>query len=288
MHPIELKLKNITAGLKKEGSPEIFIRNSLKEYLQDVTLSIIYNDSNLKDLIFYGGSCLRKIYGLNRLSEDLDFESVEKIDVEFVAKKIYAWFKKDKFVGVEVKTQVGENINRVVIKFKVLHDLGLSPREDEKLHIKVEINDSPTGVYPTVLSPYHNGKYSMLVKHYDLETLMAGKIVACINRSYVKRVAGGGGGGAAGSAGDPERISFKGRDFYDLIWYMQKGVKPNVSKFKDCGLAEKEAFNLLDEKVGKIFPRDLLVDLESLFPEKNYIKDWCENFGDFYSRYRRV
>jgi predicted nucleotidyltransferase component of viral defense system len=274
MHPIELKLKLLTEELKKSEPPPLFIRNSLKEFLQDVILSIIYNDDELKELIFYGGSCLRKFHDLNRLSEDLDFESLESISLEKTAKIISEWFSREKFEKVEISTQSSENINRILVKFPVLFELGLTNNDNEKLHVKVEINTEPSGEYETLLTPYSRGQYSMLVKHYDLPTLMAGKMVACLERTFRKGKTG---------------VDIKGRDYYDLIWYMQKEIKPNPARLKDAseGYTIDEAFKALDSKVLDISKRDLLIDLEPLFPNQKFIEEWCENFQEFYKRFRK-
>lgn len=48
------------------------LRHAEKDYLQDVLLLSLY--SYLKDeFVFKGGTCLQKVYKLNRFSEDLDF-----------------------------------------------------------------------------------------------------------------------------------------------------------------------------------------------------------------------
>ena len=52
----------------------LYTRNAVKETLQDIILSFVYNTPEYNQLIFTGGTCLRKVYGLNRLSEDLDFD----------------------------------------------------------------------------------------------------------------------------------------------------------------------------------------------------------------------
>ena len=61
--------------------------NTEKDYLQDLILFSIYSNIG-KDLVFRGGTCLYKIYKLNRFSEDLDFTLTRKIDVEKMTKKI--------------------------------------------------------------------------------------------------------------------------------------------------------------------------------------------------------
>lgn len=47
-------------------------RHLEKDYLQAVLLQLIYGNSY--NLVFKGGTCLSKIYGLDRFSEDLDFD----------------------------------------------------------------------------------------------------------------------------------------------------------------------------------------------------------------------
>jgi predicted nucleotidyltransferase component of viral defense system len=47
----------------------------LKEFLQAYTLDFLYNHPVYRKLNFYGGTCLHIIYGLNRLSEDIDLDN---------------------------------------------------------------------------------------------------------------------------------------------------------------------------------------------------------------------
>ena len=273
MHPIIHKLSLITTDLKNRGLSESVIRLGLKEYLQDIILFAIYNDQDLKNLIFYGGTCLRKLYQLNRFSEDLDFESSKPIDLKLAAAKVIHHFKEDKFSGISASVQKSKSISRVIFKFPVLNTLGLSPLEEERLHVKVEINDQPTGKYSTELVPYVKDHYSMLIKHYDLPTLMAGKMVACLTRVFEKGKTG---------------VEIKGRDYYDLVWYLQKQVTPNIKKLKDADkkYTLEKAWELLDQKAELISSRDLLVDLEPLFDNQVFIRDWCNNFHQIYKRLR--
>lgn len=72
-----LELKKIVDESKDDNLSNDSIRNLLKEYLHYFVLDFIYN-SEFKDLIFYGGSCLRILYDLPRMSEDLDFETYRR------------------------------------------------------------------------------------------------------------------------------------------------------------------------------------------------------------------
>ncbi len=86
-------LKKIIA--EKRDTPSLFKRNIVKEYLQVVVLSFIYSNPEYNGLIFYGGFCLRHCFGLERLSEDLDFVDVEKkVDINKIANSLKVFYKK--------------------------------------------------------------------------------------------------------------------------------------------------------------------------------------------------
>lgn len=242
-------------------------KNILKEYLQDLVLDIIYHHPKYKNLIFYGGTTLRKIYGIDRVSEDLDFESRKTVDLEDIKNMFTKKFKEEKMNFVDISTQCSEKINRCILKFAILYELGLSNNKNEKLHIKVEINTQKRK-YETKITPYSQGLYSMLIKHYTLPVSMASKMIACTNRIYKKRKSG---------------ITIKGRDYYDLLWYMQNKVVPDTKLLKDNGYTTKKIFKEIGEKVEKITSKDLLTDLIALHPDTIYIKDWCKNFHTMYA-----
>lgn len=61
--------------------------NTEKDYLQDVVLLSIYSHVG-DELVFKGGTCLYKVFGLNRFSEDLDFTLAGKVGVDDLADKI--------------------------------------------------------------------------------------------------------------------------------------------------------------------------------------------------------
>lgn len=58
-----------------------------KDYLQNLLLYIIYSIVG-KELVFKGGTCLYKLHGLNRFSEDLDFSISKPFNFEERLKKI--------------------------------------------------------------------------------------------------------------------------------------------------------------------------------------------------------
>ena len=59
-------------------------RNALKEELQFYVLNFIYHHPEYSKWIMYGGSALRIIHGLDRMSVDLDFEISHAITEKFL------------------------------------------------------------------------------------------------------------------------------------------------------------------------------------------------------------
>ena len=128
-------------------------RNILLEYLQTQILKALslskFNDS----LSFLGGTCLRFAHGINRFSEDLDFDLLKK---------------------------EGFNVENV------LREFGISAPKDEKILIKFEIDFDPYKNlhFETKFSDSFNERFPMLVN--TLETLFAQKILAIIFHPYQK------------------------------------------------------------------------------------------------------
>ena len=272
MNLIDNKLKIIVDQARSDNLDEMTVRILLKESLQSQILFAIYNSKLARDLVFYGGTALRKIYGLDRMSEDLDFETDKKIELSELSKIVLTYFDRLGLDGVEAKTQKSKGVNRITFKFMILNQLGMSLLKSEKLHVKVEINYQPNGGFETELTPLIEDQMSVMIKHYSLSVLMAGKIRACLTRIFKKGKTG---------------ITVKGRDYYDLIWYMGQKVKPDDKYQKKSGYKQAEVWAELDEKIKLIKAKDLLLDLQPFFESKRYIREWCDNFHKLYWRYRK-
>jgi len=84
-----------------------------------------------------------------------------------------------------------------------LYKLGLSPHHNQKLSIKLEIDQNPPTGYNCQLTML-NKDFLVAVNHFDLPSLFAGKLHAVLCRPYAK-----------------------GRDYYDLLWFLAKKIVPN-------------------------------------------------------------
>ena len=241
----------------------------LKEALQAYTLDFLYNHPDYRRLNFYGGTCLHMLHGLNRLSEDLDFDHGDAPHLERLGEDIQSHFQKShQKIEITAKTQKGVGgIQRVTLRFPVLYTLGLSPNPKEALHLKIEISRH-IQVAVIQRTPILTFGRSLVARHFSMETMMAGKMLACLERSFLQGKSG---------------VSIKGRDFYDLLWFMQQRTWPLEEKLAKDGkqtYTVKSAMEALQEKVAQIKTRDLALDLLPLFEQRTFIDAWLEAFHE--------
>jgi hypothetical protein len=246
----------------------------LKEVLQAIVLDYLYNHPRYRLLNFYGGTCLHVVYGLNRLSEDLDLDNGRGVDLSPLGDDLGALFRRSwGYEAVTTTSQQGEGgILRFLLKFPLLNRLGLSPHPQEALHLKVEISQHRQVAVIQNTPVFYFG-HSFVPAHFSLETMMAGKMLACLERSFQRGKA---------------EVWVKGRDFYDLLWFLQQGVRPLEEKLARDG---QKAYTLqtamlaLREKVAALRTTDLAVDLLPMFESRTFINAWLEGFHANFERF---
>lgn len=270
METLKIFLKDLLD--KSPSSSKIFKRNILKEYLQIIVLDFIYSHKKYGELYFYGGSCLSHCYGLPRLSEDLDFVDMKKdIEISELAKDLEAYFKNK--TDIDVKAVVQKF--RIYLKFPLLKDLGLSgDRESEMLFVKVEVfkDFNSCRSFKTEVSPLFKMNKSILVKTFDLPTLMATKIMAVLTRKWEKTDKKG-----------KILAKVKGRDYFDLMWYLGKGVIPNIKCVEGVDDMEDLKKKLI-KAVEKVDSRSIRFDLEPLISDEVLVKKLGKNMKDILIR----
>jgi len=262
-------LEEIVETKKRAGVPNYVIKIFLKEYLQYPVLNYLYNSRQYKDLVFTGGSCLRICFNGPRLSEDLDFdllpEKYDELDLHKLAKELKNIFETKYLFPLETKCQ---GKMRIYLKFPVLRELELaSIQESDLLYVKLEFSPASSKRLKTELTPISRYNYNFMAKNYPLPALMAKKINAFLARTWFK--------------GKENEIDIKGRDFYDLFWYLQKGIQPDFAsldkKIKTKDFAQLKKI-LLDRIEKKATARKLSYDLKNFFPDQNFIDDFCKNY----------
>ena len=182
--------------------------NRVREYLQSYFLNIVYKNKFYQNLVFTGGTALRFIYKIKRFSEDLDFSLSAKTDNYNFTAMVKNILQEFKLAGYDLEINYDDSraVHNALLKFSgILFETGLSSLKSQKIAIKVEVDTNPPrGGIET--SSVYNSSFMFYMQHYDLPSLFAGKVHALLCREYTK-----------------------GRDWYDLLWYLTKfkGLEPN-------------------------------------------------------------
>jgi len=170
-----------------------------KEYLQARVLQCLQDRGAFSTWTFQGGTALRFLYSIPRFSEDLDFALVTPgIEDQFreYAQSIEKTFEAEGY-NVDVRVKDQRIVKSAFVRFEgLLFELGLSPHRSEVLAIKVEVDSNPP-VGASSVSTIVRRHVTLNLRHYDKASLLAGKLHAILTRPYTK-----------------------GRDVYDLIWYL--------------------------------------------------------------------
>ncbi len=196
-----------TAELEKQG---------LREIIQEIALLGLWRSKFFEHAAFYGGTALRILYGLNRFSEDLDFtltKSDETFDVAAYTKAVQtelAAFGFDTTVEKKTKSKSSKVESAFIKADTQVHLLRVGSKnkvaKGELLQVRFEIDTDPALGFRTTAEPFFWPQV-FSVATCDLPSLLAGKLHATFCRDRVQNV--------------------KGRDWFDLLWYVARGTTPN-------------------------------------------------------------
>ena len=186
-----------------------FDRYMLKEYLQLQILDHLATTPYISKVSFIGGTNLRLIQGIDRFSEDLDFDCKDLSEDEFMAMtdSVVQYLRQN---NVEVETRDKPNPHLTAYRRnlyfpQMLFDLGLIGHRDERLLLKIEAQDQGVQYQPVVANVNRMG-FFFGIQVPPLDVLCAMKFAAILARQ-------------------------KGRDFYDAIFLLSK-TKPNMDFLK--------------------------------------------------------
>jgi len=263
---------------ESENINSSYLRNLIKEELQGYVLNFVYSSRKYNKLIFTGGPCLRKVYGLNRLSEDLDFDYTFDFSIEEFAREVEGYFKSIAQYD-KVTTTISSKGDTVYLKFPILKDLNIySDRVPEDIFLRCDFSRAGKR-YDLDKNLVTAGKFQFFVNSYDLPTLFANKIVAFLERTYYK--------------GKFQKIPFKGRDVYDLYWLIQLSAKSSfnlkVSRERLYALLDNVALektrDLVVQKIDLIDEKFVYEDLLSLVESKDLLVEFKDSFKDYIKKY---
>lgn len=200
--------------------------DKLREILQQTALLGLARHQFFEHAVFYGGTALRILHGLERYSEDLDF-SLIKPNPHFNFHPFLTGMHQElEAMGFQLDVLTREKnretgIWSAFLKANTLTLLlsieeksrikGVHP--EQKIQIKLEIDvDPPSSPIPTESKLVKN-PVPFYVTTYRLSDLFAGKMHAVLCRAWQKRV--------------------KGRDWYDLVWYIQRNIPLHLAYLRE-------------------------------------------------------
>lgn len=181
------------------GSAPLQARNVAREYLQAHILGALQRAGAMTSLAFHGGTCLRFLFSLPRYSEDLDFA----LEGDPAGYRLRGWLQAIRaelaaeHYRIDLRVQDTRTVHGAWVRFPgLLYEIGLSPHRAEVLAIKIEVDTRPPygATMETSLVRRHE---TLRLFHHDRASLLAGKLHAVLQRPYTK-----------------------GRDLYDLAWYL--------------------------------------------------------------------
>lgn len=253
-------------------------RDILREILQQSALLGLARHQFFEHAAFYGGTALRILYGLDRFSEDLDF-SLLKPKPDFDFQPFLDGLQKEMdslgfHVQVTAKKQdppilsafLKSNTLKLLLAIEEEKNQRVHP--DEKVSIKLEIDVNPPPGFATetklVLNPT-----PFYVLSYQPADLFAGKMHALLCRSWKTRV--------------------KGRDWYDLIWYIKNKIPLNLthvqSRMQQSGhfpatesLNEIKLRDLLGEKITSVDWQQAKDDVAPFLYDLKALDVWSDQF----------
>lgn len=257
-------------------------KNAIKEIVQEIVLCGLSRGGFFKEAAFYGGTALRIFYGLDRFSEDLDFSLVSQ-NSEFDLTKFFTCIEnetrslglnfsvteKEKSIDSDVKSAFlkGNTREHILTFYDSSSDANII-NKDEVIKIKFEIDTNPP------LGATYETKFGLLpspyqVKLYDMPSLFAGKIHACLCRNWKSRV--------------------KGRDFYDYVFFLSMEASVNLDNLKaklvqskfideDYSLTLDNLKNLLNTRFSNMDFEQAKEDVLPFIKDKSRLDLWSKEF----------
>ena len=233
---------------------------ALREILQEIVLLGLYRAGFFNHAVFYGGTALRILYGLDRFSEDLDF-SLLKVDKNFdlgqYEKSIIETLQTFGFkVNIQLKNQEGAiksaflkgNTAQHLLNIKAPDDVIAKYGQGRLVKIKFEVDTEPPLDFKsekkTQLLPA-----PFMIHSMKLSSLFAGKIHAILCRNWSSRP--------------------KGRDWYDLVWYVANGYSVDLIHLgarlkQSCDWQKKEGVSFNGEITEALVSELLKKRIEAL------------------------
>ena len=251
------QLKNYYPPFMAENA--VFQKHLLKEYIQLLTLDYLSTTEHIRKITFIGGTNLRLTKGIDRFSEDLDFDCSSLSGVEFIqmSDDVVAFLQRSGF-NVEVRDRANSRLTafRRSLYFPgLLFDLGLSGHREARFLLKIEAQDQEVP-YESELEFIRGCGLFFPFPVPSEAVLCAMKIAAMLARG-------------------------KGRDYYDTMFLLSRTAPDYSFLVPRCGISNlNELKAAVEESLRSVDLQQKQKDFEHLlFHRENSRR--ILHFGEF-------
>lgn len=203
-----------------------FLKHILKEYVQLLVLDYLSATPHVRKMTFIGGTNLRLVRGIDRFSEDLDFDCKTFSEKEFIGMSddVLVFLQRNGF-KVEARDKDKSRLTafRRSLHFpELLFELGLSGHKDERFMLKIESQDQGIPYEATLGFIKGCGFFFSFPVPSD-GVLCAMKVAAMLNRG-------------------------KGRDYYDVMFLLAQTKPDYPFLVARCGIHDLPELKAAVEK----------------------------------------
>ncbi len=254
----------------------------LKEIIQRICLLGLWRARFFEHCAFYGDTALRLLYDLDRFSEDLDFSLLQP-DLEFRLQPYFHAVHRE-LTGFGFEAEIsGKNrpedstVAAAFVKANTrLHFLQIGVPDhvtrnvpgNQLLKVKFEIDTDPPPDFDTEVR-YILQPVPFSVRMFAPEDLLAGKMHALLCRRWKHRV--------------------KGRDWYDLVWFVGKEIPLHVAHLEarmrqtgdwsgEAPLTESDAGQRLHQAIHDLDIEAAKKDVSPFLRDKSQLELWSHDF----------
>lgn len=250
---------------------------ALREILQEIALVGLWRGKLFEHAAFYGGTALRILYNLDRFSEDLDFTLIEpKLNWDWhsygeaMITELLSYGFEATFVEKEKKTQTAvksaflkTSTTQELLKIGIHSDLLKGVHRDTLIRIKIEIDTDPAPGL-TYEQKYISQPIPVSIRCVNEDSLFACKMNAAFFRAWKGRV--------------------KGRDWYDMVWFIRKKIPLNLQLFSSLigqkkVLSRSEFLEMAYERIDRLDIQAAIDDIIYFVRDQDAIKrTWSKEF----------
>ncbi|MFU8781411.1 MAG: nucleotidyl transferase AbiEii/AbiGii toxin family protein [Kiritimatiellia bacterium] len=216
MIPIEQILNFYPPALTRNAA---FQKHILKEYVQLQVLDFLATTADVRNIIFIGGTNLRLVKGIDRFSEDLDFDCklLDEKAFEDMTESVLLFLRRSGF-AVEARDRDNSRLTafrRSLYFPELLFNLGLTGHREERFLLKLEAQDQGVAYTPQMAFIKGCGLFFAFPVPPDA-VLCAMKLAALLNRG-------------------------KGRDYYDAMFLLAQTQPDYAFLAARCGVTNLQA-----------------------------------------------